>query len=330
MHQDHNWSLQLIKPPFGSLVLNPLLLITILTLCTIISSKVMAQDFSFLPEKEKILTFADYLFDTKEYYRAITEYTRFLFFFPDDPLVKVIRLKMAYAYQKGEQWLDALRLFEVLWQSYADQEIGREACFQSAETLRLQKKYQSAIERYRLFIETFPEDERVNTAFFRLGCIQLECHEWMEATGAFNKVKPNNQFSFEAGYLAEEAKKLPHLPLKKPALAGILSATIPGSGQMYAQRYRDGLSAFFVNGGFIWGIAEAFHEDQSSLGTILLFIELGWYAGNVYSAVNSTKKFNLQQIEKKLTPLLDRCRFSFNMKQPMERARGIKLSFLFY
>jgi len=329
MAQDQNRGLQQIKNPFGSLVLNPLLLITILTLCSI-SSPVKAQNFSFLPEKEKILTFADYLFETEEYYRAITEYTRFLFFFPDGPLVKVIRLKIAYAYQKGDQWLDALRLFEALWQDYADQEIGREACFQSAETLRLQKNYQSAIKRYRLFIENFPEDERVNTAFFHIGCIQLELHEWMEAAGAFKKVKPNNQFSFEAGYLTKEAKKLPHLPLKKPALAGILSATIPGSGQMYAHRYRDGLTAFLVNGGFIWGIAEAFHEDQSSLGTILLFIELGWYAGNIYSAVNSTKKFNLQKIEKKLTPLLERCRLSFNMKQPMKRSRGIKLSFLFY
>jgi len=330
MTQNQNRGLQQIKKLFGALLLNPLLLITILTLCTIISSPVKAQDFSSLPEKEKILTFADYLFETKEYYRAITEYTRFLFFFPDDPLVKVIRLKIAYAYQKGEQWLDALRLFEFLWRDYADQEIGKEACFQSAETLRLQKKYQSAIERYRLFIETFPEDERVNTAFFHLGCIQLERNEWMEAAGAFQKVKPDNQSFLEAGYLAEEAKKLPLLSLKNPALAGILSATIPGSGQMYAQRYRDGLTAFLVNGGFVWGIAEAYHEDQSSLGTILLFIELGWYAGNIYSAINSTNKFNLQKIEKKLTPLLERCRLSFHMKQPKERSRGIKLSFLFF
>ena len=327
MLQDQDQSRQKTKKVFSHLLLPAFFLLSIFILSLIISAPVKAGNVP--SEKEKILDFADYLFETKEYYRAITEYTRFIFFFPDDPLVKMARLKIAYAYQKGEQWSDALRLFDALRQDYAAQEIGQEAFFQSAETLRLQKDHQPAIQRYRLFIKNYPEDEQTNTAFFRIGCIQLELQEWLEAAGSFRKVKPHSRFFLEADHLAEEAKKLPLLPLKKPALAGILSATIPGSGQIYAQRYRDGISAFLVNGGFVWGIAEAFHQDQTSLGAILLFIELGWYAGNIYSAVNSTKKYNQQKIEKKITPLLERCRLSFR-KHPLKKSTTLNLSFLFY
>jgi tetratricopeptide (TPR) repeat protein len=235
-----------------------------------------------LSEKGKILAFADHLFETGEYYRAITEYSRFLFFFPDDPLVKLVRLKIAYACQKGEQWEDARRRFEELSRDYADQEIGREAWFQSAETLRLARNYSTAVARYRQFIETFPEDDRSSLASFRIGCIRLELQEWLEAASAFSKVKPESRLFADAAYLGQEAKRLASLPLKKPALAGTLSAIIPGAGQVYARRYRDGLTALLVNGGFIWGAAEAFGQDQNGLGIILLAMESGWYAGNIY------------------------------------------------
>lgn len=266
-------------------------------------------------EKEKILAFADHLFETGEYYRAITEYSRFLFFFPDDPLVKLVRLKVAYAYQKGEQWEDAGKQFETLCRDYQGQEIGREACFQSAETLRLAGHYRQAITRYRQFMEAYPEDDRLDLAFFRTGCLHLELQEWLEAASAFSSVKADSRFSAEAAYLGREARRLAVLPLKKPFLAGILSAAIPGAGQMYARRYRDGITAFLVNGGFIWGAAEAFDQNQHGLGSILLVMEFGWYAGNIYSAINSTGKFNQRTLEKNLAPLLERCSFSFGVRE---------------
>jgi len=277
---------------------------------------------SALLEREKILAFADHLFETGEYYRAITEYSRFLFFFPEDPLVKLVRLKIAYAYQKGEQYPDARQRFEDLSRDYADQEIGREAWFQTAETLRLGKNYTKAVSRYQEFIGAFPEDERSDLAFFKIGCIRLELHEWLDSAEAFSKVKSDSRLFADAAHLGQEAKRLSSLPLKKPAIAGTLSAIIPGAGQVYARRYRDGLSALLVNGGFIWGAVEAFGHDQNGLGSILLAMESGWYAGNIYSAINSTRKFNRRETEKNLTPLLDRCSFSLKIKGNDGEQRG--------
>jgi hypothetical protein len=47
-----------------------------------------------------------------------------------------------------------------------------------------------------------------------------------------------------------------------------------------------------VNGLFIWAAVQAFQSDQDVLGGILTFIELGFYSGNIYSAVNAAHKYN--------------------------------------
>ena len=37
---------------------------------------------------------------------------------------------------------------------------------------------------------------------------------------------------------------------------------------------------------------EAFNNDNNVLGGILAFFEIGWYSGNIYSAINVTHKWN--------------------------------------
>ena len=262
--------------------------------------------------KENLFSFADYLFENKEYYRSITEYVRFIFLFTDDPMVKLARLKIAYAYQKGEQWTDAFNRFHELWETYPDKDIGIEALFQSAETLKLQKQYQKALNRFQFFLQKYPEDERRNKAIFRISCLYSHLQEWQKADESFRQITPESKFYPEAQSLAKGAEEMKSLSLKNPAVAGLASAALPGLGQMYAHRFRDGTTAFLVNGGFIWGVVESFAKGQNALGGVLLFLEIGWYAGNIYSAVNSTKKYNEKKIQKKITPLLERCSLSLN------------------
>ena len=63
-------------------------------------------------------------------------------------------------------------------------------------------------------------------------------------------------------------------------------------GHLYSERYRDAAVAFVLNGAFIWGMVEAFQHKNYAVGGILTFFELGWYSGNIYSAVSSAHKYN--------------------------------------
>ena len=79
---------------------------------------------------------------------------------------------------------------------------------------------------------------------------------------------------------------------KSPELAGIMSSVLPGSGQFYDKRYRDGIYSFILNALFIFGAYNAFDGDHYALGGILTLFEVGWYTGNIDNAVNSAHKYN--------------------------------------
>jgi TM2 domain-containing membrane protein YozV len=90
---------------------------------------------------------------------------------------------------------------------------------------------------------------------------------------------------------------------KSPLLAGLLSAVIPGTGQFYNGRIKDGILALITNGLFIWGTYEAYRRDYYQIGIIVSVFSLGWYAGNVYGAVNGSHRYNYLKEEKFISGL---------------------------
>ncbi len=107
---------------------------------------------------------------------------------------------------------------------------------------------------------------------------------------------------------------------KIPATAGILAAVLPGAGHLYSERYRDAAIAFVLNAAFIWGMVEAFEHENYVVGGILTFFELGWYSGNIYSAVSGAHKYNRNKKKEYLDLLEKEDRFAvgiiFQDKQP--------------
>jgi hypothetical protein len=65
---------------------------------------------------------------------------------------------------------------------------------------------------------------------------------------------------------------------------------------------------FLLNGLFIVGTVEAIEHGEIAIAGILSFFEAGWYAGNVYGAVNGAHKYNRQVTETFLQNLENRFR----------------------
>jgi len=84
------------------------------------------------------------------------------------------------------------------------------------------------------------------------------------------------------------------LPEKSPVLAGALSAILPGSGYMYAERYGDGFTAFLINGLFIAGTVTGIHNENYAVSAIVGGIGIPFYLGNIYGSANAAKKWNLE------------------------------------
>jgi len=72
-------------------------------------------------------------------------------------------------------------------------------------------------------------------------------------------------------------------------------SVIPGAGYLYLERYQDALISLLVNTALIFAAYEAFDNDLYVLGGIISFVELGFYAGNIYGATTSAHKINRSQ-----------------------------------
>ena len=240
-----------------------------------------------------------------EYQRAVTELERFLHFFPQDELVPKVRALIGLCYLQAKQYEKAREVFDGLRKTYAGKPIEGEALFMIGESYYRQGAYGEAEKYFRQVSEESPIPEIRNRAAYRLGWCRMKGDRWQEGSESFQKVEPTSSLYPSARNLAGKSLDGLALPSKEPTTAGALSALLPGLGHAYCERYKDGLVAFLLNGLFIWAAYESFHEDHDVLGGILGFLELGWYSGSIYSAVNSAHKYNRAQKDGFLRNLKD-------------------------
>lgn len=87
------------------------------------------------------------------------------------------------------------------------------------------------------------------------------------------------------------------LPRRSPAVAGIFSAIVPGTGKMYSGEIKDGAIAFITIGLMSYQAYRGFKRDgkNSVYGWIFGSISTGFYLGNIYGATRSAKRFNERQ-----------------------------------
>lgn len=241
------------------------------------------------------LSFGDHLYDQGDYYRAITEYERVLYFFPADQAATTAHYKIALSYLKGEKWGQAIDKFRSLAERHPDAEVGRKALLMIAETYFAKKEYSLAIPAYHEFISRYPEDSQADHARIKMGWSYLFQGQWEQGAEAFRKVPHDSSRHDEGKRLAAATEQFPLIPQKSPLLAAGLSTLLPGAGQIYVERPKDAAITFLLNGLFLWGALEAFDRGNNVTGGILIAVESGWYVGNIYNAASSAHKYNRSQ-----------------------------------
>jgi tetratricopeptide (TPR) repeat protein len=235
--------------------------------------------------------FSEALFSEGDYYRAITEYKRFIFFFPQHKLVEKSTFRIAESYFKAKKWIEAVDAFSTFHAKYPQSLKAMGALYLKGLAEKELKQYQSALLTFKEIIRantTYPVDK----AIYQSALVLMEMEDWKKAGQTFSLV-PRGSTLFSSAYIMSSGlERIDDIPQKSPAAAGILAAILPGTGHLYTERYRDALLAFLLNGAFIWAAIELFQHDNPVAGGIVTFFELGWYTGNIYSAISSAHKYN--------------------------------------
>jgi TolA-binding protein len=227
-----------------------------------------------------------------QYDRAITEFDRFIYFFPDDRRVPLARHLIGICYLKGGRYKVAREVFSHTIREAPDSPFSGKALFLTGESYYQEGMFDRAAGFFGEVLRTDPSSQLRSAAHYRLGWTRMQEGRWREASEDFGKVEKGDRLYPNAAHLSAESLKGESLPYKDPVCAGVMAGILPGLGHVYVSRYKDALVAFLLNGLFIWATIESFHQDHNVLGGILAFFEVGWYTGNIYSAVNVTHKWN--------------------------------------
>ncbi|MFP4475299.1 MAG: tetratricopeptide repeat protein [Desulfatibacillaceae bacterium] len=254
------------------------------------------DELSRVPDEQ--LSFADALMKDGEYYRAITEYKRFLHFFPDHPRADEARLSMGEAYMRGGRHDEAIAVLnDLATRERVETGLSRRAMFLISETYEKQEEYELAGQHLDYIIITADSESVANEAMYRKGWLFVESGSYDQAVDTFSHLTESGRESYRIPtLLAALEVGRNSLDPKHPAVAGALGI-IPGAGHLYTGRYRDALIAFGLNAALGFAAYEAFDQDMEVLGGVIATVGLGFYTGSIYGAVGSVEKYNRHQRE---------------------------------
>lgn len=247
-------------------------------------------------DADKQYDFAQHYFKNGEYGRAIDEYQRFIYFFPNDERVERADFQIAMAYYLSRQYPEAIDAFREVIRKYDGSRLAVESYYKLSDSYMRHHQLDAAIVTLHNLLTLSDSAVVRDEAFYRLGWIYIEAGLWDNARSNFNKISPQAREKYKLERLSNELDQAGAIPRKNPGLAGALSV-VPGAGYLYLQRYQDALIAFLLNGVFIWASYEAFDNDNNALGALLSFFELSFYAGSIYGTVSSAHKYNRTKTE---------------------------------
>ena len=141
----------------------------------------------------------------------------------------------------------------------------------------------TAADRAQAFSATWPADPHQRESHVLASYAFVDAGRFEEARTALSGVDVPPALT---ATLAHE----PHW--RRPVAGALLSAVLPGAGQLYSGRGAEAASALLVNALFAGGLVLAIRERSWAAVGVIGFFELGFYAGNIYGGADAAIRWN--------------------------------------
>lgn len=242
--------------------------------------------------------FADSLFQEGDYTNAAHEYKRLLFLHPDTPQSDFIAFRVAASYQNAGKLKNAIRAYQLLIDTYPESSLVARCKNNIAQCHILLGNSKHGLSSLKQFLEEHTESNLAPRAHFTIGILHIDKREWIHARQVWRDVSltyPKSPFAEVSNRLAEKVKDIENLPRRSPTVAGVLSALMPGSGQIYNGRTMNGLYAFVSVA--VLGSASLYYVNQERYEVAVPVSVLGLflYGNSIYQSVQMARAFNIQQ-----------------------------------
>ena len=250
--------------------------------------------------EEAPLSLASHFFKLGNYDAAITEYKRHLFFHPDEPRTAETYRNIGIAYREQGHWQEAVVAMHAAVQHASNPGEKSEHQLELAVILIANQNYDlGRLELIKVAMRN-PATPLYRRALFLQAVAFIYQFRWEQARGVLKNYTRNEKLDT----LLENAVNVPQ---KSPRLAKVLSAMLPGAGQVYAGNWRIGLNALALNivlGYLTVDAALDRHYGDAALWGGTVFSR--YYRGNIFRAEEAVKQFNLRQSRRASEALLQR------------------------
>jgi len=243
--------------------------------------------------------FADELSEEGDCWRAATEYKRVAFLSKSHDLKPWSHMMTGNCHFYWSEWNDAgieyLNASEVSqnrsWKNAATF-MAAASDFNIGQYGRCKDLLSLCVFESKSDTELFVDIEQ---AQFLRGLCSLSMGNWEDGVERFEAIAqayPDSPYRNKALYLSQKAELGVDLSSKNATMAGVFSALLPGSGQVYSGRTRDGIRHFIFNGLLIYSVYSLMKGENYAAGILLGGFTLPFYIGNIVGAKNSAEHYN--------------------------------------
>jgi len=241
--------------------------------------------------------FADSLFQEGDYLNAAREYKRLRFQYPHAPRSDFIAFRVAASYQNAGKLEHAIRAYRLLLETYPKSILVERATNNIAQCQILLGHNEQGIASLERFLSDYSESDLAPLAHFTIGMLHMNKGQWLQAGRVWNDAfvtYPESPFAEVSDRLAGAVKTVDTLPRRAPAVAGILSAVIPGSGQIYSGRTTEGLYAFLTV--TLLSSASLYYADREryEVAVPVGLLGLFFYGNSIYRSIRAADAFSVQ------------------------------------
>ncbi len=242
--------------------------------------------------------YAEQLFESGDYQAARLAYKRLLFYQPDTEFRDVADYRVAQSYYYQNQPERAEHLFREF------SVVHPNSPFRFRSQLMIGQLHFDAgvysLARTTLFelLHSSKDTEVVAAAHYLRGWCYVYTDDWNRAIAELRRVdtfQTDTPHGKNARRLADMLLEKTPLPHKSPQIAGWLSTVVPGSGQLYVGRVKEGVLAAVLGGTFIYLVADAIRERRYVDCAGISLIGWQFYWGNRVDAQRFASEYNLHR-----------------------------------
>jgi len=156
---------------------------------------------------DRQFSFAEALLAEGDYYRAITEFKRFVFFFPKDVLVEKSTFRIAESYYQAKRWSEAVDAFSAFSTKYPQSLMTVNALYFKGLAEKELKRYKNALLTFQEIISA-KSKYYTDKAIYQSALVLIEMGEWQRSMQTFSLVPQGSPLSSSAHILSSGLERM--------------------------------------------------------------------------------------------------------------------------